>query len=344
MAAKRPTLRDVALEAQLSVTQASRALNGHSDVAEATRRRALDAAERLGYTPNLEARRLKAPGTRAHSIGLILPSQDLEFSNPFFGDLVAGIVAQAARSGYEVQLTMPVSDAESIAAYELAIRHKRVDGFIMVRTELDDPRLAYLTDADVPFVALGRPEGATGFPSVEPSIDCMGPAVQHLVDLGHSAPACVAEPHQFSIGATRLRSFLRSVKTHELTNTVIEAGFGEEAGFGAAMELLQGENPPTAIVALNDLLALGVLQAADELDVKVPAQLSVIGFDDITAARLVRPALTTVHQSAHDVGALLVQELIPGIELGSLSGDSVRVIDSNLVIRDSTGPAVRTAA
>lgn len=340
VASKRPTLREVANEAQLSVTQASRALNGHSDVAKATRVRALAAAQKLGYEPNLEARRLKAPDTRSHTIGLILPSASLQFSDPFFGDLVAGIVAEAAGSGYEVQLTTPAGEKDPTAPYVRAIRQKRVDGFILVRTEDNDPRASFLTSAKIPFVAFGRPPGFTGFPSVEPSPDCMRAAVDHLIELGHTRIGCLAEPDQFSIGAQRLDSFRRAAEDHHLDigGLVVEAGFGEEAGYSAAMELLQCESRPSAVVALNDLLAIGVLQAADELAISAPKELSVVGFDDITAARLVRPALTTLQQSGRNIGALLVQELLPGVETGSLTGESVRLIDSHLIVRDSTGP------
>ncbi len=336
--ASRPTLSDIAAATQLSVTQVSRALNGHLDVAETTRARVKKAADELGYVPNLEARRLKAPDTRAHAIGLILPNQTLQLSDPFFGELVAGIVVEAAVHGLEMHLSTPVGEADPIVPYEQAIRNKRVDGFILLRTEVDDPRIEYLTGSDVPFVAFGRPEGATGFASVELSLDCMRAAVDHLVGLGHEEIACIAEPRQFNIGAQRLRSLHRSANLNGLGLTVVEAGFGEDEGFDAAMELLGRKEPPSAIVALNDLLALGALHAAAELSIPVPSQLSVVGFDDIAAARLVRPGLTTLHQSAHEVGSLLVEELVLGIELGSPNRESRRFVEPRLVIRESTGP------
>ena len=341
MSTKRPTLRDVAHEAQLSVTQVSRALNGHSDVAEATRLRAREAAERLGYVPNLEARRLKAPDTRSHTIGLILPTATVEFSDPFFGELVAGIVAESAGRGYELQLSTPVDHGDPVEPYEHAIRHKRVDGFILVRTEDDDPRVRFLQARRFPFVVFGRPEGMTGFPSVDLPTSCMTEPVNHLVDLGHARIACVAEPRGYSLGAQRLGSFRRAAQAHglDVDDLIVDAGFGEQAGFDAAMELLQRADRPTAITTLNDLLALGALHAAEELRLEVPDQLSVVGFDDIAAAALVRPGLTTLRQSARQAGAVLVKELMPGIEGGSLSGHSVREVDCHLVLRGTTGPA-----
>ena len=339
--AKRPTLRDVAREAQLSVTQASRALNAHDDVAETTKERAREAAERLGYTPNLEARRLKAPQTKTHSIGLILTGDSLRFSDPFFGDLLTGLVAEGSARGYELQLSTPVEGSNPLDAYDLAVRRKRVDGFVVVRTELDDPRIHFLVDADIPFVAFGRPEGATGFPVVEPSIDCLQPAVDHLAQLGHHRIDCLAEPLQFNIGAARLRSFQRAVAIHgdAVTGRVVEAGFHEVSGHKAAMEMLQEEDRPTAIVAVNDLLALGAMQAASDLGLDVPGDLSVVGFDDIAAARMVSPGLTTFHQPARAVAAALIDELVHTVESGSLTGRSGAEIQADLVIRSSTGQA-----
>ncbi len=337
--ARRPTLRDVAREAQLSVTQASRALNEHDDVAPATVERAKAAALKLGYTPNLEARRLRDPDTSSHAIGLILSNETLHFSDPFFGNLLTGIVAEAGQRRYELQLSTNVSDVDPAAAYQPAIRHKKVDGFILLRTELNDSRISYLVEAGFPFVAFGRSEDADGFPAVEPAPDCMTTAVQHLAELGHKRIACLAEPAQFNIGAARLRSFTNAVEAAQVQSTVLEAGFHQEDGYETTKALLQRDGlSPTAIVALNDQLALGALHAAAELNVEVPTQLSILGFDDIDAAQLVRPSLTTMHQSATEVGASLVGLLIEAIGSDAPYGETVE-ISCQLVIRDSTGPA-----
>lgn len=336
----RPTLRDVAARAGLSVTQVSRALNDHDDVAEATKQRAREAAAELRYTPNLSARRLKDPATRSGTIGIILPSDSLRFSDPFFGDLLSAMVVEAGANGLQLSLSTPPADLGPTDPYDLAIRRKQVDGFVVLRSVDADPRIDFLLDASFPFVAFGRPLGSSGFPAVEMAVDCFAPAVQHLIDHGHQHIACLAEPSQFAIGSARLRAFLKAAAdlgVHVGSDAVVEAGFHERSGFDAAAGLLGRAEPPTAIVAMNDLLALGALDAASAAGLTVPTDLTVVGFDDIQAARQVRPALTTLRQSADEVGSLLVQCLLPVIESGRLEHHEMHV-NPQLIIRQSSGP------
>lgn len=337
----RPTLRDVAARTGLSVTQVSRALNDHDDVAEATKQLARQAAAELRYTPNLEARRLRDPGARSHAIGIVLPSESLRFNDPFFGDMLAAMVATAADSGFQLSLTTHPHEASPTEPYDLMIRRKQVDGFVLLRSTLNDPRVTFLCESSTPFVVLGRPPGACGFPAVEIDHECFVPVVEHLVDLGHRRVACLAEPSQFALGAARLHSFRHAAATVGLAfdpELVVEAGFHEGSGATAAQLLLERDDPPTAIVAMNDLLALGALDAATRLGVDVPGQLSIVGFDDIPAARQVAPSLTTVRQSAALVGSALVELLLPRIERRDLIHAEHRITTS-LVIRESTSPA-----
>ncbi len=338
---RRPTLRDVAREAELSVTQASRALNGHSDVASATRRRAMAAAARLGYTPNLEARRLKVPGTGANSIGMVIAERGPRFSDPFFGDLLSAIVDEAERHGFGLQLSTAPTGEDPTSAYERALRHGRVDGFVVTRLRIDDDRVRYLHANDVPFVTFGRLPNDDGFPFVDEHDEALRPAVDLLVDLGHRRIACITEPGHFAKAVCRRRSFdaamaARSIPVAE--EQVVEGGFREESGYDAAMELLTRPDRPTAIVAFNDLLAIGALRAARELGVEVPTRLSVIGFDDIDAARLVTPALTTLRQPTADVGRLLVRRLLTALGRSTGHGaDDSPLVSPQLVVRRSTG-------
>ncbi len=337
----RVTLKDVAREAGLSVTQVSRALNDHDDVAESTKEHARRVAAKLNYLPNLSARRLQDPGVRTGTIGLVLPSETLRFSDPFFGDLLSSMVAEAGRHGLQLQLSTPPIETDLVAPYDTAIRQSRVDGFVLVRTLVDDPRIGFLVERDFPFVSFGRPTAKQNFASVETAPDSFDEAISHLVELGHRRIACLAEPPQFAIADRRLASFRAAISRWDsMTDldepTVVVAGFHEDDGVVATTKLMTGPDRPTAIVALNDLLALGALRAAEQLSISVPDDLSVMGFDDISAARLVTPALTTIRQSATTVGATLIEELVPLLESGS-PGGSERFIESSLVIRQTTG-------
>lgn len=339
----RVTLKDVAREAGMSITQVSRALNDHDDVAAATKEHACRVAEALNYVPNYDARRLQDPHTRTDAIGLVIPSETLRFSDPFFGDLLSAMVVEAGKHGMQLRLSTPLAGTDLLAPYDESIRHNRVDGFVLVRTLVNDPRADFLLDRGFPFVSFGRPESSAGFASVDASPRSFDDVISHLIDLGHRRIACLAEPPQYAIAARRLASFRSAVASHVDGDLISEpvilvAGFHEDDGLAAARTLLTGQHPPTAIVALNDLLALGTLQAAQELGLDVPHDISVVGFDDIASARQVTPSLTTVHQSAINVGRLLVEELMPLIESRS-NETSERRIEAKLMVRNSTGPA-----
>ncbi|MDJ0769696.1 MAG: LacI family DNA-binding transcriptional regulator [Ilumatobacter sp.] len=336
----RPTLRDVARAAGLSVTQVSRALNDHADVAPTTRERALRAARELGYTPNIAARRLKVPETHAHSIGLVLQPTTARLSDPFLGELLAWMVDEAGGHGFELLLSTPPGDEHPLAAYERSIQQKRVDGFVVLRTAADDERIAYLLEQSFPFVTFGRLPDQAGFPVVDEIDDSLQPAVDLLVELGHRHIACITEPTEHSKAIYRLRSFHRAMREHDLdvrVDDVVEAGFHVDSGYAAGCRLLDRDDPPTAVVALNDLLAMGVLRASDERGVRIPGDLSVVGFDDIDAAHLVTPALTTMHQPIEQAGRLLVRQVLTAIERGD-GYDEQRLITPRLVVRASTGP------
>lgn len=336
----RPTLKDVAAKAGMSVTQVSRALNDHDDVAESTKELARSVAAELRYTPNREARRLKDPRVATGTIGMILPSESLRFSDPFFGDLLSAITVEAGAHGLQLSLSTAPPDAPPTARYETAIRNREVDGFVVVRTLLGDPRVDALLAASFPFVTFGRSVGQNGFAAVEATEDCFDPILEHLVGLGHQRIACLAEPSKFALATARRQSFEAAAQRCAVPvdpALVVEAGFHERSGYDGTMTLLGRDDRPTAIVAMNDLLALGALEAAADSGFRVPADLSVVGFDDIRAARLVQPALTTLRFPAADIGTLLVRELVPAIEAGHAT-HSERRVQPTLVIRDSSGP------
>ena len=341
----RATLKDVARASGLSVTQVSRALNGHDDVAETTRALARRVAAELNYVPNHAARQLQDPRLRAGAIGVFIPSDSLRFSDPFFGDLLSAMVIAAGMHGFQLQLSTPPGESAGlIDPYDAAIRSGTVDGFVLLRAMINDPRVTFLIDRQFPFVTFGRPTNATQTASVDVTNDAFAPAIAHLRDLGHHNIACLAEPPQFAISARRLESFLAALNADPngvSEPTVLVAGFREDDGHRATMELLmEGPSRPTAVVALNDLLAFGALRAAAELGLSVPGDLSVVGFDDVDAARMVDPSLTTIRQSAADVAAALIEELLPQIETRA-PADNERQITTTLVIRNSTGPAPR---
>jgi LacI family transcriptional regulator len=335
---RRVTLREVAQEVGLSVTQTSRALNDHWDVAEKTKSDARAAAEKLGYVPNLEARRLKTGSTRAGAIGLMLPQAELRFTDSFFAALLSGIMEEAAHAGLELRLNANLGGSDDLEPYRRAIAAHQVDGFVLVRIETDDARVANLTEAGFPFVAFGRVSGTCSFPFVDDADHVMQPVVDHLVDLGHRRIACLAEPAGYAMADRRMRSFTAALRARGIEpddKLRASADFHEDTGYRRTRELLDLAEPPTAIVAFNDLLALGALGAARDVGVDVPGQLSITGFDDVPVAQYSSPGLTTLRRSGWDIGRQLCQQLTDEIERTTKVERQI-LLEPELIVRGST--------
>lgn len=334
------TLRDVAKHAGISVTTVSRALNGYDDVAEETKKAIYKAADELGYTPNLNARRLKLQ--RAEAIGLILPKENLRFSDPFFSDLLSGIVEQSAALGLEINVTTPQEDNDVKATYMRYINSRRVDGFIIVRVERDDERIKFLQELNYPFVAFGRVDGRNNFPYVdEDGNQGIKQIINHLVELGHSRIACITEPQSLAKTYTRLQGYKEGLADHKIEldpSLIVEGSFRQRSGRLCALQLLDLDQPPTAIVAVNDLMAIGAMQAAKERGLQVGKQISITGFDDILLSEYATPPLTTLHQPAHQMGALLCETLVNTLK-GKPLTELQTILPPSIVLRESTGEA-----
>ena len=337
---RRPTLRDVARETGVSVTQTSRALNGHDDVSARTRERVAEVAAKIGYTPNLEARRLKMPEARSNSLGLVLVTKNQRFSDPFFGELLTALVDEAARDGCEVQLTTPLADDDPIASYERALATKRADGFVVLRAVHDDPRVEFLLEHSVPFVTFGRVGDTGRHPAVREPINCLHPALDHLVALGHRRIGCLSEPLEHAIATQRKASFHQALADHGLeaqAGHIVVCGFREQEAQEATGLLLDGPDPPSALMTFNDSLAIGALRAAASRGIDVPGDLSVVGFDDIHAASHTTPPLTTLRHHPQVLGRHLIRQLLAAIEDRGYADDVY--ITPELIVRQSTGPA-----
>ncbi len=337
------TLKDIAREVGVSVTTVSRALAGYNDVAARTRQEVQRVAHEMGYEPNITARNLQRQ--RTDTIALILPSaNELRFSDPFFSELLSGIVEEMTRHGFNLNVSTTTTENET-ETYLRTIRSRRVDGFIIVRTRREDGRINLLRENNVPFVAFGRVEQDNNFHFVdEDGYLGIRQIMDHLASLGHTRMACIAEPTNLTKSYHRVQGFLDGLHAHNLPqdpNLIIEANFRQRSGRQSALQLFDMPNPPTAIVACNDLLALGAIIAAQERGLTVGKDVSVTGFDDILLSEYANPPLTTVHQPAQQFGQMIVKMLTKLINQEPIEEKQI-IIEPPLIIRQSTGPAPRT--
>lgn len=300
----------------------------------------MDAARRVGYRPNLAARRLKKPDARAQSIGLVLSSPSQRFSDPFLGDLLTAISAEAAKHDFELQLSTAVDHGDVSSVYERAMQSKRVDGFILLRVATDDPRMDLLLERRFPFVTLGRPRGFSGFASVSESTESLVPTIEHLAGLGHRSIGVVALPPGFAMAEQRLVSFRKAMDSVDLevnpAHVLAASGYHQDSGNAAARQLLNQPVRPTAIIAFNDLLSIGVVHAARHQGIAVPEQLSVVAVDDTIMAGNMSPSLTALRNPAAEYGRQLVTQLMATIDQGL--HDSRSTVQPALIRRASTAP------
>jgi len=332
------TLKDIADKVGKSITTVSRALHGYDDVSPETKALIRQAADELGYTPNILAQRLQKRKT--DTIGFILPTFGPRFSDPFFSEFLAGIGNTAARLGYDLLVsTRPPGEKEMIAYHE-NVQSYRVDGFVIVRTRCQDERIQYLSEAKYPFVAYGRTESSPNYFFVDEDSEYgMRLVAHHLADSGHQNIAFIAAPEYLMFSHYRLKGFREGLaeKGIQLDESKIVTGdMTQRSGFSHAMHFLDMPNPPTAIAACNDLMALGAISAAQERNLVVGKDIAITGFDNIPSAEYSHPPLTTIHQPIYQIGEMVCEMLINHIRGEALAEEQI-LLTPSLVVRQSSG-------
>lgn len=334
-------LKNIAAELNLSVTTVSRALAGYDDVSAETRRRVREAAEAMGYVPDATARRLQRQ--RTNVIGFIVPTFGPRFSDPYFSELLAGIGNQAARWGYELLISTVAPGPEEIDVYRRKVLGRLVDGLVVVRTRQHDPRVSFLLQQQFPFVCFGRTNQDADFPWVDiDGAEGVRRAVDYLVELGHRRIGYLRGPQDLMFVALRWQGFCDAMAANQLPieeKWIVHGDLSQRDGRLKAGQLLDRPERPTALITGNDLMALGAIAAAQERDLVVGRDLSVIGFDDIPPAEQAHPPLTTIHQPIYQIATQVTGMLVRILEGEPLEERQV-LLAPQLVVRQSTGLAV----
>jgi DNA-binding LacI/PurR family transcriptional regulator len=343
---RRVRLRDVAERAGVSVGSASQAFGRPDLVSEAVRRRVLAAAEELGYPgPDPAGRRLRTG--RAGAVAVIFAERlEYQFTDPAAPAFLRG-VARSLRETPTGLLLIP--DSRHRVETARSVGEAAVDGFLIYSTPRNDPRVESALARRLPVVTVDQPH-CPGTPFV--GIDDRGAArsaAAHLRELGHRRVGVLsfittldrAGTLQLDMSVERLEGYregLGDLWNPELVRTCRPNA--PRPARRATLELLQEPDPPTAILAMSDILALGALEAADELGIAVPDRLAVVGFDDSAVALQATPPLTTVAQPHEEKGRLATEWLIEAIERGphAPEEDARAILPTELVVRGSTGP------
>jgi LacI family transcriptional regulator len=330
------TIRDIAELAGVSIATVSRVLNGRPDVSSETREAVLEVVRKHGFAMNRSARALS--GGRTGLVGVALPIVHSEY--------FAHILSGAAEALYEQDMRIVLCPTQHVHAREVSLlehlMHGTTDAAILLLPTESSDELKALQTRGFPFVVIDpRHPLDEGIPSVSAahSFGAIA-ATQHLLSLGHRRIGVITGPRRWTANEERLNGYhaaLASVGMGPDPTLVRETNFEIESGFVAARELLDLAEPPSAIFAFNDNVAVGALRAARERGLRVPENLSVVGFDDSEQAAIVTPPLTTVRQPLAEMGRMAVSLL--SRLLDNQRVEALRVeLATKLVVRESTAP------
>jgi DNA-binding LacI/PurR family transcriptional regulator len=326
------TIKDVARVAGVSPATVCRALTTPELVRAPTRARVVQAAHDLGYSPNRAARGLITG--RTGNLGLIVP----DLANPFFPSVVKGIQARAREAGYTVFLADTDEDA-SVEAELVRALSKQVDGMVLCSPRMIEDELRSIA-GDKPMVMLNRRVGRIPSVTVD-NVGGMRQAVAHLTALGHRRIAYAGGPRSSWSNRERLRG-LRAVAPSAGVQLVEIGNFTPQFASGLAAADLVLAADVSAVIAYNDVMALGLLNRLRARSVNAPTDISVIGIDDVALAAMIDPPLTTVALPKQQIGRCGVDLLLALMENPDRVGVARRELDTQLMVRGSTGPLCRT--
>ena len=339
---KRITIVDVAREAGVAISSVSAALNGGPGVSETTRSRVREAADRLGWVPSVRGRSLSSK--RSHAVGLVLQRQvEVLESDPFFAGFIGGVESVLAPSGYALMLQVSTTaDTGADRLRRLALSGA-VDGVFLTDVGVEDRRYDLLDRLDLPAVAVNAPGSDRVCSVTQDHRPGLRTLMEQLIRLGHRDIAHVSGAPGLVHTAQRREVWASALRDAGLPpGREVVGDFTTEAGVRAADELFGGGRAPTAVVCANDLMAIGFLSRVHGLGVRVPADVSVTGFDGVLLGAYVNPPLTTVATSPGALGRRAAEVLLASID-GAPRSDEV--IDPAAVVdRGSVAPPRASAA
>jgi DNA-binding LacI/PurR family transcriptional regulator len=334
------TIYDVAKEAGVSIATVSNAINGKGKISKKRREEIFKIMERLQYQPSVIASALT--GKKTYTLGLLIP----DISNPFFAEIARAIEDQAHQHGYSVIICSTDNKDERVERYIALLEQKSVDG-IIIGTGIENLEIInQLQSRSTPLAMIAREAPALDVDTVVAD-DFVGGvlAAGHLASLGHKRLAILSENLKVSSSRERIRGFKQGLADAGVSfddNNIVICEYKVEEGKRGALELLRrsGGERPTAIFCCNDLLAIGALQAAKEIGVRVPEELSVVGFDNTILATVTDPPLTSVAQPMEHMGKLVFNLLLENLEKKEAIKQRV-VLRPELVVRQSTAASGR---
>ncbi|HCG7106708.1 TPA: substrate-binding domain-containing protein [Vibrio parahaemolyticus] len=328
------TMKDIAKLAGVSTSTVSHVINKTRFVSEEISERVNNAAIELNYyAPSALARSLKV--NRTKTIGMLVTTS----TNPFFGEVVKGVERSCYHKGYSLILCNTEGDNERMRQSINTLLQKRVDGLILMCSSLEGERIdVFERYPDIPVVVMDwGPMLFTSDKIQDNSLRGGYLAAKYLIDCGHTEIGCITGPLIKHQAQMRYEGYKRAMNEAGLefnANWIIESDFECEGGYQAFKKMAERGKLPSSIFVSNDMMAMGVINAANELGIKVPDDLSIIGYDDIHIAKFMSPSLTTIHQPKYRLGQAAVETLVRRLDDKSNEAQVVQ-LEPTLVVRNS---------
>jgi len=328
-------IREVAKKAGVSVATVSRVLNHPQSVSPITTERVLSVIKELQFTPNGLARSLAL--SRTNTIALLVPN----ILNPLYPQIAKGVEDVTHQKGYNILLCNTEYSEARENQYIDMLLEKRVDGFILTASQLPPSEFKKIKEAKVPLVLIDRDENPPE--NIVYTDYLLGGqlATQHLIEIGYKRIAHITGPLHLRENKDKCIGYIKALEENQLStheNLIINGDNEVEGGYIAAKKLLSLHNPPDAIFAANDLMAIGAIDAIKTEGLKIPNDIAIVGFDDIRMASLVEPKLTTVSQPVYKMGLIAARILFDSIENeDDINYQQKIYIQPKLMVRKSCG-------
>lgn len=331
--ASKVTIVDVAAEAKVSFGTVSRVINNDVHVKPETRKRVQDAMKRLSFVANRQARSLA--GGKSNLIGVMVP----DLGTGYIGEIIHGIDAELAETTYDLMLLTTHRAAVKEANYVINLAQQIMDGLLLVLPRNPVDYMGTLEERSYPYVLIDHQGNGENCPAVG-ATNWQGAynATDYAIKMGHQAIGFITGSLDLGAAVDRLEGYKTALRYHHIPvrpELIYEGTFNQLDGYTGANHFLDLENPPTLIFASNDVMAMAVMDAVRERGLRVPDDISILGFDDIPQASLIHPALTTVRQPLEQMGRVAAQMLLDILQHPESKPGRI-TLPTELIIRDST--------
>ena len=332
------TIKDISKASGFSVTTVSKALNDYPDISQTTKDRIIELCDKMGYVPNSSARSLKT--THSFTIGVVfeeVTNQGLQ--HPVFSRILESFKRQMEEEGFDL-LFLAKRMGNQNGSYLQHSKRKQVEAILVLCADFNTPELEELYESDIPVIMIDFDvDNATSITS--DNRKGVKQAVDHLIELGHEKIAHIYGDKDSFIGGQRKEYFEKSLKQSniELKDEYLADGlnFSREEGYVAMKKLLELPDPPTAVFCASDMLAIGALEAASDKGIRVPQDISIVGFDGIDLGQLITPRLTTIKQDTEEMGRLAAVSMLGHIKKPKRAKQGKTVtVSTQLIEGDST--------